>query len=98
MAKRKTEQEKITAWVEKVAKAYNSVRNLKDYSEDVCFCESYRGNEVHIYSGLEYIAEMLGIELIYTDRHDDDYPFEVSFVYKGVKFFQLNTSMERKIV
>ena len=84
-----TEQEKITKWADKVAKAYNSVNVLKDYNDEISLCTCHN-EAVHVFSGLEKIAELMGLDVHYRDRGDEEYPIEVSFIYKNVKFFQLN--------
>ena len=62
--------------------------------------ESYKLNDsVRLYTpkdditmgnGVEYVADLLGLDLKEALRDCDYYPFEYSFVYDGVKFKQLS--------
>lgn len=54
--------------------------------DSIRFCKC---DDVHVYEGIEYLADAAGAVCICTDRKDDTYPLEYFFIYKGVKFFQI---------
>jgi hypothetical protein len=46
--------------------------------------------EVHVYSGLEVIGELLDVGgFTIVERDSEKYPIEVSFIWAGVKFYEL---------
>lgn len=47
--------------------------------------------EIHIYKGIEIIADVMGVEL---DSEEKDGNTWYSFVYAGVRFFQIGSSDE----
>lgn len=55
--------------------------------KEICFCLD---ESIHILFGIEYLASAVDAKLLKEDRHDDEYPYRYSFVYKGVKIYQLD--------
>lgn len=53
--------------------------------------------EVHVYEGIETIASAAGAELVMEILKEATYPFKYSFVYRGIKFFQVsNVRLEER--
>lgn len=52
----------------------------------ISFCEC---DYIQTLRGIEYFADAAGAVLSCTDRVSDIYPFEYSFMYKGMKILQL---------
>ena len=45
--------------------------------------------DIHMPYGIDYITELLGLEMEETLRDDAIYPWEYSFVYNGTRFYQI---------
>ena len=60
-------------------------------TDDVTNCETGTPREarVHINTGLEVLAAECGATIASEPRGDDTYPWEHSFMYDGVLFFQI---------
>lgn len=58
--------------------------------DDIRLC-SFGQNQVHVFKGLEKLAFALRKTITYTPAEDryDDYCGQMSFEYKGYKFFEL---------
>jgi hypothetical protein len=50
--------------------------------------------EMHVYSGLNELAELCGSPCVTKPRNCSKYPFEISFVHQGITFFQLDKDEE----
>lgn len=46
--------------------------------------------QIHIYRGIDQVAELLGEETEDREREDDYAPFRRSFRHNGIEFFQLS--------
>ena len=78
-------------------KAYKIALRVYDnsFSEDISYCCPYvRG--IHIYNGIRKLAEILGVEDVYTEQIDEDAPdYRICFKFDGVMFYQLGEDDER---
>lgn len=50
------------------------------------------GLTVHVYKGLEGLAQAVGQAVKRTERCDSDYPIYLNFYYRGIEFYQLEKS------
>lgn len=99
-------KELMQAWLDERIEAVKKIEEIKksinDYplvwgrlingkyenTVDLCGWESKLG--LHIYEGIEHIADVLGITLKCVDNRGMDYDYEYSFVYKGVRVFEIS--------
>ena len=56
---------------------------------DICGMASSLDIGVHIYRGIEQLAELLGKELRKEGRYDKENPYDYVFDYKGYRVFQI---------
>ena len=54
-----------------------------------CECNPVRPAAVHINSGLQVLADECGATIKMESRGDGEYPWEHSFDYSGVRFFEI---------
>lgn len=83
--------EKIEKLVNDVASA---VQNLNEYCGEhgvslVTNSYNIKNKTLHVYSGIEKLAEELGKEIIIKARMDSEYPYELSFRHNGITYFQI---------
>ena len=71
----------------------SAVKQAKENGVWIC---SYHNNGVHVFEGLEKLAEYTGQKVVVTEREFEktEYPYEWSIVFKGVKFYQISKSKE----
>lgn len=56
---------------------------------EICGMSSSLDTGVHIYKGIEQLAELLGVELEKEERYDKRNPYDYTFRYKGYRVFQI---------
>jgi hypothetical protein len=61
-----------------------------EYENEVELCGWEPKLQLHIYEGIEHIADVLGIKLKCDDNRGTAFDYEYSFVYKGVKVFEIS--------
>jgi len=99
-------KELIQAWLDERIEAVKQIEKIKksmnDYplvwgrlingkyenTVDLCGWEPKLG--LHIYEGIEHIADVLGIPLKCEVNRGMGYDYEYSFFYKGVKVFEIS--------
>jgi len=79
--------EKLKKELDFLAESYNKLELFR--SENFMLCSPFSGVGVHIYSGIEKISDMIGEELEISKRNDYKYNIELSFIYNGVRFFEI---------
>ena len=83
------EVDKITKWSDELVDVHKKMKALEDMpigDAIITFC--YR-EDIHLYDCIEKVAEALNREIKIKDRQDDEYPYELSITYKGVKFIDI---------
>lgn len=93
MAKKLTKAQ-IVKWLNTQIKAKEmQAQKLED--EDVKFNNFSASDYIHIDSkALRRAAELLDIKLENSDRYDDEYPYEIYFMFGDVKIIALETEDE----
>ena len=82
------EYEKIKEWLESLILTTNARLNLVNFNSEIKsiaidYC-------VHIYKGIDIIADVMGLSLSIEQRDDNPlFPYRYSFIYKGMEFFQI---------
>ena len=79
---------KIKEWLESLIKVYHKTKATAEFDAQICICEPFSSG-IHIYKGIEMVADVMGLALKEIKRDDAYIPYEYSFIYKGVKFFQI---------
>lgn len=83
----------LTASIIFLMQTYKTIDDcFSKYGIELCGVPS----EIHIYKGIDKLAEVLGCELTHGE-HDDEYD-RMSFEYDGNTFFQLKRKPVRKLV
>lgn len=77
-------------WHKKNIEALGNLGAFSDTSKEFCTCSTY--NEVHVYIGLDLLAQALGTVIEFVTRPDDTYDIEAIIVKDGITYFQLMTS------
>lgn len=96
-------KELVEAWLDDKIEAHKAIINIGmehgfslvwgDYNERneimACgFSSAFFG--LHIYRGIKLIADILGKKLEKENRKDTENKYEYSFLYKGVKVFEIS--------
>jgi len=61
-----------------------------EYENEVGLCAWEPKLQLHIYEGIEHIADVLGIPLECEENRGTPYDYEYSFNYKGVRVFEIS--------
>ena len=98
-------KELMQAWLDERIEAVKQIAEIKkstawplvwgklvdgEYENEIDLCTWEPKLQLHIYEGIEHIANILGIPLKCKDNRGMDYDYEYSFVYKGVKVFEIS--------
>lgn len=99
-------KELMQAWLDERIDALKQIEEIKksmddyplvwgrlvdgEYENEVELCGWEPKLQLHIYEGIEHIADVLGITLKCEDNRGKPYDYEYSFVYKGVKVFEIS--------
>ena len=82
-------------WLDKVIELQKELEKVAVFSDDLRICTGNIGESVHVFEGIEQLAEAVGEE-IKTKFLDDEYPIEKYFMYKGMNVFQLEKKEGKK--
>ena len=95
-------KEDIVEWLDTIAenakKLYESVYQLDygtlnkdkgEYEHSIHPCSHNEYLTLHIYEGIDKIADAVGAKLSCEDRYSPEYPYMYSFEYKLLKIFQI---------
>ena len=75
-------------WLDKAVKIYKIAANMSDVNDDVALCHFSKASiRIHIYKGIELLAEAVGENITVSD-HSDLY-LEHGFEYEGCRVFQI---------
>lgn len=75
--------------------AANDYEQARDWVIDACkdngisFCETHYCRGLHVYKGIEKLAEVLGVETEIAERECECFPKKVQFNYRGINVFEL---------
>ena len=81
--------ESVKAWLDENIAIRKRLVELDNFNEEMQLCTVNKENTLHVYKGIEIIAELLGKVLVETE-FDDDIPYKYYFMYDGVEVFQLS--------
>lgn len=82
------EKEKIKEWLDAVVDIDRKRRGLASPGSGIQLCWSREGTQLH--TGIEKIAEAMGLELQHRVEEDREYPHIYKTVYRGVEFVQVS--------
>ena len=76
-------------YLERLVKLKRGFDALNQY-QPVTLC----GNDlsIHVYRGIDILADAAGARLTVVDRGDRTYPQELSFTHDGITFYQLKAA------
>jgi hypothetical protein len=96
-------KDRVIKWLDKQVEGVHLMTDNAVFGNGAIeICDPYasvRGvPAVHIFKGIDIIASCLGQEVEVQDRsaYDDEYPYELSVEYKGVKFFEIRSDKDGK--
>lgn len=69
--------------------SYKNTRGTNEFNNQIKLCLPYSLGGIHIYFGIDVIADMLGLDICEIVTDDFDYPFRYEIEYEGVTFFQI---------
>ena len=79
--------EDVINWLNALKKLVEDEKNLSVLVPDeIEICKRYGLSDIQIYSGIEVIADVIGMKLDIRDYSHDGY--EKSFMFNGIKVFQ----------
>lgn len=77
----------VINWLNALKKLVEDEKNLSVLVPDeIEICKRYGLSDIQIYSGIEVIADVIGMKLDIRDYRNDGY--EKSFMFNGIKVFQ----------
>ena len=95
-------KEDIVEWIDTIAenarKLYESAYTLDygklneekgEYEYHIHPCSHNEYLTLHIFEGIDKIADAVGVKLSCEDRYSPEYPYMYSFEYKLLKIFQI---------
>ena len=82
------EKEKIKEWLDAVVDLDRKRRRLASLCSGIQLCSSREDTQLH--TGIEKIAEAMGLELQHCVEEDREYPHRYKTVYRGVEFVQVS--------
>ena len=79
--------EKIKEWLDKLVDNNVEAKQLEEFNNQIStiFADDY----IHIYKGIQIIADVMGIELKERKRECKVFPYEYFFEYRGIEFVQI---------
>jgi hypothetical protein len=82
-------KDELISWCDKIVDAIEILRGMENGVDAIKICKL--DASFHIYSGIFYMSEVLGVPLKREWIGGDSYQLRISFIYRGVKFFELCT-------
>lgn len=84
------ELDKIVSLYDELGEVTNKINGQFTSCEEIVVCDNlFHNTEVQLFNNAKGIAEMLNIKYQIEDREARCYNKMISFVYKGVKFFEI---------
>lgn len=93
----------VIEWLDNIVEAFKRLNECRydlyygkldrekgEYEKHIELC-SNDNPRLHVFDGIDTLAEIVGCELKQFNRDEEDYPYEYYFTYKNVHVFQLNT-------
>ena len=87
------ELKNVKEWLDKLVDTQNELRDLKYCNTQIEVCGIM--DHIHIYRGIEKIADAVGAELRMIRGDDREYPYRYFFRYRGWEITQIE---EKQIV
>lgn len=84
------DKERVKQWLDNLVLSRKIYLENEDLTDEICVCTGTLDDGIHIHSGINEIADVMGLELKEKIFKDDDYPYTYYFIYDGVKFFQIS--------
>lgn len=84
------EFESVKAWLDMNISIRKQLIELEDYNEQLMLCRPNQKDTVHVFKGIEIMADLLGKEIAMVERNDTEIPYEYYFMYEGFKVLQLS--------
>ena len=97
----KTNAVKQIAQIEKdvnynlVGGAYDEISG--DFEHSILICGMWGDLNLHIYDNIDFLAEILGIELK-RQHHNETYDYEYYFMFNGVRVFAISNILYKNSV
>ena len=63
-----------------------------EFENEIQLCGLSRSvsNSIHVYNGIDKLADLLEVHLLEKDRNDEDYPYLYYFYYRDRKIYQIS--------
>lgn len=84
-------KERLDKVIEARAELILRIEDFKMVCEaaEIEFCGGVCINDIHVYSGIEKLANILCCEIETVNRDSEDYPTQVQFTYGDILFYEL---------
>jgi len=80
--------EDLKEWMNLQVSLFKSAGAARCFNDQIVACCPY-GRGIHIYCGLDIIADVLGLELKEKKTGDPQFEYEYTVFYDGVRFYQI---------
>ena len=81
------EYAEVKEWLDKLVANIIETESLYNFNEQIRVCRP--GLTIHMFTGIDIVADVMGLELREDYEEDKDFPYRYSFEYKGNKFIQI---------
>lgn len=82
------EFETAKEWLDALVDNLEQIKSLDNFNNQIQTTGTLEN--IHIYSGIEVLSDLMGIKLKARKLSDYKYPYRYYFVYRGIEIFQLS--------
>lgn len=85
------EFQNIKEWLDLNISIRRQLIETENLNEQVQLCRPNKENTLHVYKGIDILADVVGAELLLReDLEDEEYPYYHYFMYDGFEVFQMS--------
>lgn len=89
------EYEKIKEWLDTVVEDFERTNKHAYFNDQINTCHSR--DAVHMGSGIEIVADVMGLKLCRVNDPFEGFSHESYFTYKNVRFFQWHRNVDKDV-
>ncbi len=81
----------VKEWLDANIELRKKLPEYEDFNEQIQLCGFGRKNTLHVFKGIDIIADVVGAELQQKeDWEDEERPYYYYFMYEGFEVFQMS--------
>lgn len=84
------DKKRVKKWLDNLVLSRKKYLKNEYLMDGIRVCTGSLGDGIHIYSGINEIADVMALDLKEKFFGNYDYPYKYWFVYDGVEFFQIS--------